>query len=152
MPVKPIPDGYHSVTPYLLIRGAAAAIEFYKKALGAKEILRLPGPDGKVAHAEIQLGDSIVMLGDEMPGMPRSSPQKYGGTPVGIHLYVEDADAVFERSVALGAKVDRPMVDQFYGDRSGTIEDPFGHIWTISTHKEDLTEEQIQQRLAAMKK
>ena len=149
MAVKPIPDGYHSVTPYLIVKGAARALEFYQKALGAKELMRLPGPDGRVGHAEIKIGDSRIMLADECPEMSATSPQALGGTPVGLCLYVEDADAVFNRAVAAGAKVVRPVQDQFYGDRSGTLEDPFGHKWTIGTHKEDVSPEELQRRMAA---
>ena len=147
MAVKPIPEGYHSVTPYLIISGAAKAIDFYVKALGATEIMRLDH-GGKIGHAEIKLGDSHVMLADEFPEMGAHSPQSLGGTPVGICLYVPDVDALFKRAVDAGAKVERPVQDQFYGDRSGTIIDPFGHKWTIATHKEDLTPEQINERMA----
>lgn len=152
MAVKPIPDGYHSVTPYLIVKGGASAIDFYKKAFGAKELLRFPGPGGALMHAEIQIGDSPIMLADEMPGMPHRSPKSLGGTPVSIMLYVEDADAVFNRAVAAGATVQRPVVDQFYGDRSGTLEDPFGHVWTVGTHKEDVSSEEMKKRSEAMMK
>jgi PhnB protein len=152
MAVKPIPDGYHSATPYLVIKGAAAALDFYKKAFGATELMRFPGPGGVLMHAEMKIGDSPIMLADEMPGMPHHSPLHYGGTPVSIALYVEDADAVFTRAVAAGAKVRQPMQDQFYGDRSGTIEDPYGHVWTIATHKEDVSVEEMTKRMAAMAK
>ena len=148
MPVKPIPEGYHSVTPYLIISGAAQALDFYVKALGATEIMRLDH-GGKIGHAEIKIGDSHVMLADEFPEMGAKSPQTLGGTPVGICLYVPNVDALFQQAVAAGAKVERPVQDQFYGDRSGTIIDPFGHKWTISTHTEDLTPEQISERMAA---
>ena len=153
MAVKPIPDGYHSVTPYLIVRGGAAALAFYKKAFGATELVRMamPGSD-RIGHAEIKVGDSIIMLADEHPEMGATSPQSIGGTPVGICLYVEDCDTVFGRAVAGGAKVERPMQDQFYGDRSGTVIDPFGHKWTIATHKEDVTPEEMTRRMAAMKK
>jgi PhnB protein len=146
MPVKPVPDGYHSVTPYLVISAAAAALEFYKKSFGATELLRMDAPGGKIAHAEIKIGDSPIMLADEHPDMGYRSPQAIGGTPVSIMIYVEDVDAVFNRTVAAGAKVRQPVKDQFYGDRSGTVEDPFGHVWTIATHKEDLTPEEIGKR------
>ena len=149
--VKPVPDGYHTVTPYLIIDGASAAIEFYKKAFGAEELFRMPMPGGRVAHAEIQIGDSRVMLADEFPEMDARGPKSRGGTPVSILLYVTDCDAVFGRAVAAGAKVKRPMKDQFYGDRSGTLEDPFGHCWSVSTHKEDLSPEEIQRRMQSMK-
>jgi PhnB protein len=152
MAVKPIPDGYHSVTPYLITKGAAQAIEFYKKALGAKELMRFPGPGGAIMHAEIQIGDSPVMLADEMPGQPYRSPQAYGGTPVSLMVYVADVDAVFKGAVAAGVKVQREIQDHFYGDRSGTFEDPFGHVWTISTHKEDVSPEEMGKRMEAMMK
>ncbi len=147
---KPIPDGYHTATPYLIVSGAARAIEFYKQAFGATEIMRLAAPDGKVGHAEIKIGDSPIMLADEHPEMGARSPQSIGGSAVFILLYFEDVDAVFNRAVAAGAKALRPVQDQFYGDRSGTIADPFGHTWTIATHKEDLSPEEIQRRAAAM--
>ncbi len=152
MPVKPIPDGYHTVTPYLYIRGAAAAIDFYKKAFGATEMFRMPGPGGRVMHAEIKIGDSPIMLADEFPDMGARSPQTLGGVSSSILLYVEDVDARFARAVEAGAKVQRPLKDQFYGDRSGTVEDPYGHVWTIATHKEDVSAEDMQRRAAdAMK-
>jgi PhnB protein len=149
MAVKPIPEGYHSVTPYLYAKGAAQAIEFYKKAFLATERMRIAHPDGRVGHAEIQIGDSIIMLADEFPEMDARSPQSLGGSPVSIHLYVDDADTMFNRAVAAGARVKRPLADQFYGDRLGGIEDPFGHTWWISTHKEDLSPEEIEKRAAA---
>jgi PhnB protein len=147
--VKPIPEGYHSTTPYLCVKGAADAIEFYKKAFGAKELSRMADPSGKVGHAEIQIGDSRVMLADEYPEMGFLSPKSIGGTPVMMHLYVEDVDATVPRAVAAGAKVTREVADQFYGDRGGKIEDPFGHSWYVATHKEDLSQEEIQKRAAA---
>jgi PhnB protein len=147
MAVKPIPEGYHSVTPYLIVSGAAKAIDFYVKALGATEVMRMDH-GGKIGHAEIKLGDSHVMLADEFPEMGARSPESLGGTPVGICLYVTNVDELFNRAVDAGAKVERPVQDQFYGDRSGTIVDPFGHKWTIATHKEDLTPEQIEKRMA----
>jgi len=150
MAVQPIPEGYHSVTPYLIVNGAAKALDFYAQALGAEERMRMPGPGGKVMHAGIQIGDSVVMLADEFPEMGARSPQSIGGTPVGICLYVEDVDAVFKRAIAAGAKEERPLVNQFYGDRSGTIIDPFGHKWTIATHVEDVTPEEMGRRAAAM--
>jgi PhnB protein len=146
--VKPIPEGYHSVTPYLCCKNAADAIEFYKKAFGATEVLRMGDPSGKVGHAELQIGDSRVMLADEFPEMGFKSPQSVGGSPVMLHLYVEDVDATFPRAVAAGAKVTREVADQFYGDRGGQVEDPFGHKWYVSTHKEDLSPEEIQKRAA----
>ena len=148
MAVKPIPQGYHSVTPYLIIEGAAAALEFYQKAFGATELFRMDAGGGKVGHAEMKIGDSPIMLADEHPDMGYRSPKAIGGTPVSIMIYVKDVDTVFNRSVAEGAKVKMPVKDQFYGDRSGTLEDPFGHIWTIATHKEDLTPEEIGRRAA----
>jgi PhnB protein len=150
--VKPVPRGYHTITPYLSIKGAADAIEFYKRAFGAKEVMRLAQPDGRVGHAELQLGDSRVMLADEFPDMDFRSPHSIGGTPVTIHMYVEDVDAVVEHAVAAGATITRPVQDQFYGDRSGTVMDPYGHVWHVSTHKEDLSEEEIRRRAAAQHK
>ena len=149
MAVKPIPEGYHSVTPYLCAKGAAQAIEFYKKALSATERMRITQPDGRVGHAEIQIGDSVIMLADEFPEMGVRSPETLGGSPVSIHLYVEDVDAVFQQAVTAGAMVKRPVADQFYGDRLGGIVDPFGHTWWISTHKEDLSPEEIEKRAAS---
>jgi PhnB protein len=146
--VKPIPDGYHTVTPYMSVKGAAEAIEFYKKAFGAKEVMRMPGPDGKIGHAEIEIGGSRIMLADEHPEMHFRGPKSYGGTTVHIHLYVEDADKVASQAAAAGAKVIRPVADQFYGDRLGSVEDPFGHIWHVSTHKEDLSKEELRKRAA----
>lgn len=147
--VKPIPDGYHAITPYLSIRDATRAIAFYTKAFGAKLKLRMDAPGGKVGHAEIQIGDSIVMLADEFPEMEFMSPQEHGGTSVLLHLYVKDVDATFAKAVAAGAKVTRPVKDQFYGDRSGGLEDPFGHRWYVATHKEELTAAQIKKRMDA---
>jgi PhnB protein len=150
---KAVPDGYHSVTPYLSIKGASKAIAFYKKAFGAEEIYRLDMPDGRVGHAEIQIGDCRVMLADEMPEMPDAvarSPQTLKGTTTGFHIYVADVDAQFKRAVDAGGAVKRPVQDQFYGDRSGTIEDPFGHVWTVATHVEDVSPEEIKKRMASM--
>ena len=147
--VKPIPEGYHSVTPYLILSGASDAIAFYEKALGAAEVMRLADPGGKVHHTEIRIGDSRIMLADEHPEMQALSPKTIGGSPVSIHLYVEDVDAAVARAVAAGAKLIRPVADQFYGNRTGGIEDPFGYRWFIATHKEDLTIEEIRQRAAA---
>jgi PhnB protein len=146
MAVKPIPDGYHSVTPYLIVRDAASAIEFYKKAFGATERMRFADPSGKVGHAEVQIGDSTVMLGDEHPDMGFRGPQSLGGSPVGLLIYVEDVDARFKQAVSAGATVVRPVQDQFYGDRSGTLNDPYGHVWTLSTHKEDVSLEEMHRR------
>ncbi|HEX9302848.1 MAG TPA: VOC family protein [Thermoanaerobaculia bacterium] len=148
--VKPIPEGYHSVTPYLCIKGAAAALEFYKKAFGAKELMRMPAPGDKIGHAEIQIGDSHVMLADEFPEMGFLSPQSVGGSPVMMHLYVEDVDATANKAVAAGAKVTKPVADQFYGDRSGQLQDPFGHNWYVSTHKEDVSPEEMKARSAKL--
>lgn len=146
---KPIPDGYHAVTPYLIIKGAAEALDFYEKAFSATEKMRMPDPNSSlIGHAEIQIGDSTVMLADEYPDMGFRSPKSLGGTPVSILLYVNDVDAVAKQALAAGAKELRPVKDQFYGDRSGTFEDPFGHVWTIATHKEDLTPEEIGKRAA----
>ena len=151
MAVKPIPDGYSAVTPYLIVNGAAKALDFYRQAFGAEERMRLPTPDGKIAHAEIAIGGCVVMLADEFPQMGAMSPTSIGGTPVGICLYVNDADKVFQQAVAGGAKVERPLQNQFYGDRSGTVVDPFGHKWTIATHVEDVPPEEIGRRMASMK-
>jgi PhnB protein len=147
--VKPIPDGYRSVTPYLIFSGAGAAIAFYKRALGAEEVMRMDGPGGKIGHAEIKIGDSRIMLADEHPEIQALSPKTIGGSPVSIHLYVENVDAAVERAVAAGAKLIRPVADQFYGDRTGGIEDPFGYRWYIATHKEDLTMDEIRRRAPA---
>jgi PhnB protein len=152
MAVKPIPAGYHTVTPYLIIKGAAQALEFYKKAFGATELMRFPGPDGAIMHAEIKIGDSPIMMGEENVAMGARSPGTIGGTPVGICLYVPDVDALAKQAVAAGATVVRPVQDQFYGDRSGTFTDPYGHQWTLATHKEDVSSEEMQRRMAAMKK
>lgn len=150
MAVKPIPEGYRSVTPYLIVNGAAGALEFYKKVFGATELMRFDGPGGTIAHAEIRIGDSIVMLGDENPEMGFRGAGSIGGSPVGLMLYVDDCDRTFDAAVAAGATVRKPLKDEFYGDRSGTIVDPFGHVWTVSTHKEDVSPEEMQRRMAAM--
>ena len=147
--VKPIPEGYHTATPYLIVKDAARAIEFYKKAFGATELMRMPGPGGKIGHAEIKIGDSPIMLADEVPGMGFRSPESLGGSPISILLYVEDVDAVFSEALAAGAKVQRPVADQFYGDRTGGVTDPFGHVWYIATHKEDVSPEEMKKRAAA---
>ena len=149
-PIKPIPQGYHSVTPYLIIDGAAKAVEFYKKAFGASEVMRVNQPDGRVGHAEIKIGDSIVMLADEFPEIDARSPKFYGGTGVSLHIYVEDVDAMAKQAVAAGVKEVKPVKDQFYGDRTGTFQDPFGHVWHIATHKEEVSMEELQKRMAAM--
>jgi PhnB protein len=150
MAVKPIPEGYHSVTPYLIIRGAAAALDFYKRAFGAIEIMRMPAPDGKVAHAEIKIGDSIIMLADEQPEMGHRSAQTLGGSCVNLMIYVDRVDDVFKQAIALGAKEKQPLKDQFYGDRSGSLQDPYGHQWTIATHVEDVTPEEMDRRMQAL--
>jgi len=147
--VKPIPDGYHTVTPYLMCKGAAKALDFYKKAFGAEEIMRFDMGGGAIGHAEIRIGNSMVMLADEHPDMGFKSPLTYGGTPVSLVLYVDDVDALAKRAVGAGAKEIRPVQDQFYGDRSGTFSDPFGHVWTISTHKEDISMEEMKKRMPA---
>lgn len=146
--VKSIPDGYHAVTPYLSLKGAAGAIEFYKSAFGAKEVMRMPGPDGTIGHGEIQIGDSRIMLADEYPQMNFRSPKSFGGSSVHIHLCVEDVDSVIKQAMAAGAKLLRPAADQFYGDRTGTLEDPFGHVWHVATHKEDLSLKEMEKRAA----
>jgi PhnB protein len=148
--VKAIPDGYHTVTPYLTIRNAAAALDFYKKAFGADETFRVASPDGKVGHAEIHIGDSAIMLSDEFPEMGATSPTALGGSPVMIHLYVENVDALVERAVNAGGKLDRPVADQFYGDRGGMVTDPFGHKWWIATHVEDVPPDELERRAAQM--
>lgn len=146
--VKPVPAGYHAVTPYLSVRGAAEAIDFYKKALGAKELMRMPAPGGKIGHAEIQIGDSRVMLADEHPEMNFTGPASYGGTSVHLHVYLPNVDAQVAKALKAGAKLVRPVKDQFYGDRLGTIEDPFGHVWHLATHVEDLSKAEMKKRAA----
>lgn len=146
--VKPIPDGYPQVTPYLCIDGASAAIAFYRKVLGATERMRMPAPDGRIGHAELQIGDSVIMLSDEYPEMDMRGPKALGGTAVTMSVYVEDVDAVFDRAVNAGAKALRPVADQFYGDRTGTFEDPFGHRWSVGTHVEDVSPEEMAKRAA----
>jgi PhnB protein len=152
MAAKPIPEGYHTATPCLIVKGAAEAIEYYKKAFGARELMRFAAPGGKVGHAEIKIGNSPIMLADEYPDMGFRGPQSLGGTAASILLYVEDVDRLFAQAIAAGGKVDRPVKDQFYGDRSGTLKDPFGHVWTIATHKEDLSPEEMHRRAAASEK
>ena len=147
--VKPIPEGYHSVTPYLSIKGAAAAIDFYKQVFGATELFRMPGPDGKIGHAEIKIGDSPIMLADEYPEMEFVSPQTLGGSPIGLMIYVDDVDTMFKNAISGGAKEIKPLQNQFYGDRSGTLKDPFGHVWTVATHIEDIAPEEMERRAAA---
>jgi PhnB protein len=146
--VKPVPDGYPRVTPYLAVDGAADAIEFYGKVLGTRERMRMPGPDGKIGHAELELGDSVIMLADEFPDMGHRGPKSLGGTPVTITVYVEDVDDAFQRAIEEGAKELRPVENQFYGDRSGQFEDPFGHRWNVSTHVEDIPPAEMEKRAA----
>lgn len=150
MPVPPIPPGYHSVTPYLIVKGAARALEFYQQAFGATEVMRLDGPGGSIGHAEIRIGDSHVMLADEHPQMDALGPETIGGSPVGLCVYTEDVDAMFQQALDAGATEVRPVQDQFYGDRSGTVRDPFGHKWTIATHIEDVSPEELKRRMAEM--
>jgi PhnB protein len=149
MATKPIPEGYRTATPYLIVKGGAEAIEFYKRAFGATETVRMADPHGRVGHAEIKIGDSMIMLADEHPDMGYRSPRSIGGTAVSIVLYVEDVDKVFGRAVEAGAKSQRPVANQFYGDRAGTLEDPFGHVWTIATHVEDVAPEEMKRRAEA---
>jgi PhnB protein len=149
MAPQPIPEGYHSVTPYLIIKGAADALEFYKRALGAQELFRMPMPDGRIGHAEIKIGDSPVMLADEFPEMGYRSPQSLGGAGVSLMVYVERVDDLFAQALKAGAKELQPVKDQFYGDRSGTLQDPFGHVWTIATHVEDVSLEELHRRAQA---
>jgi len=152
MPTNAIPEGYRTATPYLIVKGAADAIEFYHRAFGATEMLRMADPQGRIGHAEIRIGDSVIMLADEHPAMGYRSPRALGGSSVSILLYLENVDGVFERAVKAGAKALRPVTNQFYGDRSGTLEDPFGHVWTIATHVEDVPPEEMKRRAeAAMK-
>ncbi len=149
MAVKPIPEGYHSVTPYLIVRGAADAIEFYQKAFGAIELFRFPSGDGKIGHAEIKIGDSPIMVADEYPEMGYQGPQSVGGSPVSLMIYVEDVDSVFNQAVDCGANVKEALQDKFYGDRMGTVVAPFGHVWHLSTHKENVSMEEMQERMQA---
>lgn len=150
MAVKPIPDNYPRVTPYLCISGAAEAIDFYKKAFGATERMRMGAPGGKIGHAEIDIGGALIMLADEYPEIDFRSPASIGGSPVVIHMYVEDVDAFCKRAVDSGATLLKPVADQFYGDRSGTLRDPYGHVWSVATHKEDLTPEEMKKRGEAL--
>ena len=147
--VKPIPENYHRVTPYLVVDGAAEAIDFYSRVFGATEVMRMPAPGNKIGHAEIKVGDSVVMLADAVAGMGHKSPKTLGGSPVSLLLYVEDTDTTVKRAVENGAKLSRPVEDQFYGDRMGTVEDPFGHVWHVATHVEDVSPEEMQRRAAA---
>lgn len=150
--VEPIPAEYPGITPYLGVKDAAAAIEFYKKAFGATERMRLDAPGGKIGHAEVAIGNTIVMLADESPEYGNLSPQTLGGSTVRLHMYVENVDAFFDKAVAAGAKILIPIADQFYGDRSGRLEDPFGHVWLVSTHTEDVSPEEMERRMASYSK
>ena len=150
MAVQPIPDGFSGATPYLICKDAAAAMDFYKRAFNAEETMRLSGPEGKVMHAEMKIGTAVIMLADEFPEMGIRGPKTLGGSSVSIMLYVEDVDSRFQQALDAGATVQRPLIDQFYGDRSGTLKDPYGHTWTIATHIEDLSAEEIEQRMAKM--
>ena len=143
MSVKPIPDGYHSITPFLTVRDAARAIEFYKQAFGAVERGVMKGPDGKVMHAELKIGDSLIMLSDEFPEFGALSPESIGGSAMGLHIYVDGVDAAFDRAVKAGARVEMPVMDQFWGDRYGKLTDPFGHKWSIATHTKDLSMDEM---------
>jgi len=150
--VQPVPKGYHAVTAYLSVENAAQALDYYKRAFGAKELLRMPMPDGKVGHAEIMIGDSHVMLADEMPSMGFVGPHSRGGTTVQLHLYVRDVDGIVQKAVAAGGKLTRPVEDKFYGDRAGTVEDPYGHVWYIATHTEDVPPKEMKRRMEEMAK
>jgi len=147
MSVRAIPEGYSSVTPYLIVRGAAQALDYYKMAFDAQELMRFAGPDGRIMHAEIQIGDARVMLADESPEMGHKSPATLGGNATGLMLYVTDVDDTFQRAISAGGKVMQPVKDQFYGDRSGNVTDPFGHTWTIATHIEDVAPDELQRRM-----
>jgi len=150
MAVKPIPEAYHTVTPYLIIEGAVEAIEFYKQAFGAKELFRFPAPEGKIGHAELKIGDSPIMLADAYPDMGYNGPKSLGGSPVSLMIYVENVDTVFNQAVQAGATVKEAVSDKFYGDRIGSLIDPFGHVWHISTHKEDVSMEEMEKRAKAV--
>jgi PhnB protein len=150
MGIKPIPEGYRTVTPFLSVDDAAGAIDYYKQAFGAKERMRMETPDGKIGHAELEIGDSLIMLADEFPEMGALGPKKVGGSPMTIHVYVEDVDAAFQRAIENGGKEVRAVEDQFYGDRSGRFEDPFGHSWNIASHVEDVPPDEMAKRAAAM--
>jgi PhnB protein len=147
--VNAIPPGYHSITPYLVLNEASRAIEFYKQAFGAKEVNRMAGPGGKIGHAELKIGDSMVMLSDEMPGSGNRSPQSLGGSPVSMFMYVENVDSVFNQAVKAGAKADMPPQDMFWGDRFGKLTDPFGHSWALATHIEDVAPQEMEKRAQA---
>ncbi|MGD0104456.1 MAG: VOC family protein [Rhodopila sp.] len=150
MPVSPVPPGYNSLTPYLIVDGAANALAWYAEAFGAREVMRLPTPDGKIAHAEVEIGGSKIMLADESPQMGFRAPAAFGGSPVSLHLYVPDVDATMAKAIAAGATVKSEPKDQFFGDRLGSMLDPFGHTWHVSTHIEDVSVEEMQRRMAAM--
>jgi len=150
MSVKPTPEGYHTLTAYLIMKDAAKAIDFYERALGAKELYRLDAPGGKIGHAEMTLGDSHIMIADEVPEMKILGPHSLGGSPVSFLVYVDDVDSAFPKAIAAGGKETKPLMTQFYGDRSGTLEDPFGHVWTLATHVEDVSPEDMEKRMAAM--
>lgn len=149
MSVKSIPDGFHSITPYLVVKRATAAMDFYSQAFNAEKILELNTPDGDIAHAEMKIGDSYFMLAEEYPDMGFLSPESLGGSAVSLMIYCEDVDQLFTQAMAAGATEVRPVVDQFYGDRAGTLKDPYGHVWTIATHKEELSEQQLNERMEA---
>jgi PhnB protein len=149
MAVKPIPDGYHTITPYLAVQDTGKAIDFYTNAFGAQEVMRMPGPDGKIAHAEIKIGDSILMLSDPFEQSSVRPPAEHGGPTASLFLYVEDVDATFEQAIEAGATETMALEDMFWGDRFGTVTDPFGHVWSMATHKEDLTEEEMAERSKA---
>jgi PhnB protein len=148
--VKPIPEGYHSVTPYLTIKNAADALEFYKRAFGATEVMRMADPGGRIGHAEIRIGDSPIMLSDEFPEMDALGPEPAGGSPVTIHLYVDDVDSFVQRASGAGAQILRPVENQFYGDRGGKLRDPFGHVWWVASHVEDVPPDELRKRAAAL--
>jgi PhnB protein len=148
--VNPIPAGHRTVTPYLAVKNGTRALEFYKKAFGATELSRLMMPDGRLGHAEIRVGDSIIMLSDEFPEYGGKAPDTLGGSPVSLHLYVPDVDAFFQKALAAGAQERKPVMDQFYGDRAGQLQDPFGHLWWVATHKEDVAPEEMQRRVGSM--
>jgi PhnB protein len=152
--VSPIPEGYNSITPYLIIKGAAQAIDYYKEVFGATELFRMDGPDGKVGHAELKIGESRIMLADENPdmGTGHESAARIGASPVSLYLYIPDVDLVVERAVAAGAKILKPVQDQFYGDRSGFIQDPFGHLWGVATHVEDVAPQELEERAQKAKR
>ena len=150
--VKPIPEGYRSITPYLVVKGATRAIDFYKQAFGATEIMRMPGPNGTVMHAELRIGDCVIMLADETPGAPYRSPEAFGGSPVSLMIYIENVDNVFNHALSLGSRQIRAVENQFYGDRSGNLIDPFGHVWTVATHVEDVSPEEMQRRMHELPK